>query len=204
VYDRQGGLQANFPCDSFTEHVSEMRVEWSFAKLPYLTQFGFPQGIVLVGPLARSLQENGFLQDEELQPFDLTHQVRRQEAISLERFDPCRLLEIFWAANRILKLTQEVTLDDLTGEGDLDGTGQGIGVLEAPRGTLLHSFIINRGRLERARLMVATQFNNAYINLLIRELAEKHLEDGHLSPRGEWLIGRCIRLFDPCLSCATH
>jgi coenzyme F420-reducing hydrogenase alpha subunit len=58
--------------------------------------------------------------------------------------------------------------------------------------------------LERARLLVATQFNNAYINLLIHDLAEKHLEGDNLSPKGEWLIGRCIRLFDPCLSCATH
>jgi coenzyme F420-reducing hydrogenase alpha subunit len=58
--------------------------------------------------------------------------------------------------------------------------------------------------LERARLLGATQFNNAYIYLLIRDLAEEHLEHDKLSPRGEWLIGRAIRLFDPCLSCATH
>jgi coenzyme F420-reducing hydrogenase alpha subunit len=204
VFDREGSLQASFPYDSFADHVSEMRTEWSFAKFPYLTRFGFPQGIVLVGPLARSFQEKGFLLDEELQSFDLTHQVHKQGGLTLESFDLCRLLEIFWAANRILNLSQQVSLNRLTAEGDLDGTGQGIGVLEAPRGTLMHSFIVNRGRLERARLLVATQFNNAYINLLIRELAEQHLENDQLSPQGEWLIGRCIRLFDPCLSCATH
>ncbi len=60
------------------------------------------------------------------------------------------------------------------------------------------------GCLERARLLVATQFNNAYINLLIHDLAEKHLDGDKLTRKGEWLIGCCIRLFDPCLSCATH
>jgi coenzyme F420-reducing hydrogenase alpha subunit len=52
--------------------------------------------------------------------------------------------------------------------------------------------------------MVATQFNNAYINLLIRDLAEKHLDGDNISQEGEKLIGRCVRIFDPCLSCATH
>lgn len=85
-----------------------------------------------------------------------------------------------------------------------EASGQGIGVLEAPRGTLIHNYMVNRGVLERAKLLVATQFNNAYINMLIRDLAEKHIEGNQLSQKGEWLIGHCIRLFDPCLSCATH
>jgi NAD-reducing hydrogenase large subunit len=68
----------------------------------------------------------------------------------------------------------------------------------------VHTYLINRGILEKARLLVATQFNNAFINLLLRNIAEKHaLKDG-LSEEGEFLIGRCVRLFDPCLSCATH
>lgn len=68
----------------------------------------------------------------------------------------------------------------------------------------MHKFIVDQGLLERAKLLVATQFNNTYINLLIQDLAEKHLDGDKLSPQGERLIGRCIRLFDPCLSCATH
>lgn len=76
--------------------------------------------------------------------------------------------------------------------------------LGGPRGTLIHTYTVNRGLLERAKLLVATQFNNAYINMLIRDLAEKHIEGNQLSQSGEWLIGHCIRLFDPCLSCATH
>ncbi|MEW6570396.1 MAG: nickel-dependent hydrogenase large subunit [Nitrospirota bacterium] len=87
---------------------------------------------------------------------------------------------------------------------DFKVSGQGIGVLEAPRGVLVHNYLVNRGLIERARLLVATQFNNAFINLLLRDIAEKNLEGDRISAEGEKLIGRCVRIFDPCLSCATH
>jgi coenzyme F420-reducing hydrogenase alpha subunit len=207
VFDRQGALQASFKADEFSDNVSEMRAEWSFAKFPYLTSFGFPQGILLVGPLARTFQAGGPLEDQELRAFPLAQRLADPASLTLESFDHCRLLEIFWAARRILTRLEGITQADLKTRltpADYEGSGQGIGVLEAPRGTLMHKFIVNHGCLERARLLVATQFNNAYINLLIHDLAEKHLDGDKLSQPGEWLIGRCIRLFDPCLSCATH
>jgi coenzyme F420-reducing hydrogenase alpha subunit len=203
-YDRWGNLTASFNYDEFSDNVAEMRAEWSFAKFPYLERFGFPQGILLVGPLARSYQENGPLKDPELQEFHLARRLGDRTSLSLESFDSCRLLEIFRAAKRILAILEEVSLDELGRIEYAEASGQGIGVLEAPRGTLIHNYMVNRGLLERAKLLVATQFNNAYINMLIRDLAEKHIEGNQLSQKGEWLIGHCIRLFDPCLSCATH
>jgi NAD-reducing hydrogenase large subunit len=184
--------------------VAEIRAEWSFAKFPYLERFGFPQGNVMVGPLARSYQEDGPLKDPELQEFRLARWLADRTSLSLESFDSCRLLEIFWAAKRILTLLEDVSLDELGGMPYAEASGQGIGVLEAPRGTLIHNYMVDQGVLRRAKLLVATQFNNASINMLIRDLAEKHIEGDQLSQRGEWLIGHCIRLFDPCLSCATH
>jgi coenzyme F420-reducing hydrogenase alpha subunit len=204
AYDRWGNLTASFNYNEFSDHVAEMRADWSFAKFPYLERLGFPQGILLVGPLARSYQENGPLTDSELQELQLVRRLRDRTSLSLESVDSCRLLEIFWAAKRILGLLEDVSLDELGRVEYVEASGQGIGVLEAPRGTLIHSYMVNRGLLERAKLLVATQFNNAYINMLIRDLAEKHIEGNQLSQKGEWLIGHCIRLFDPCLSCATH
>ena len=109
-----------------------------------------------------------------------------------------------WAAKRILSLLEEVDLSQMSAEVDFDRSGQGIGVLEAPRGILLHSYLINQGCIERMRLLVATQFNNAFINLLLRDLSERYLDGENISSEGERLIGRCVRIFDPCLSCATH
>jgi coenzyme F420-reducing hydrogenase alpha subunit len=95
-------------------------------------------------------------------------------------------------------------LNDQGQKPDYRANGQGIGVIEAPRGLLVHSYLIRKGYIEKLRLLVATQFNNAYINLLITDLAQRYIEGNHLSTLGEQLIGRCVRLFDPCLSCATH
>jgi len=87
---------------------------------------------------------------------------------------------------------------------DLEASGRGIGVVEAPRGVLVHNYLVNRGLMERMRLLVATQFNNAYINLILRDLAERHVDGNGLSETGEQTIARCVRVFDPCLTCATH
>ena len=204
VFDRSGAVKAEFPKQDFEDHVSEMRAEWTFAKFPYLTRFGFPEGIVMVGPLSRTFRKNGPLYDNELAELPLIRQLRRRDVLNLESIDACRLLEIFWAAKRILSLIEKLDLTRTGGPVDMKGSGKGIGVVEAPRGVLVHSYLIRRGCLERMRLLVATQFNNPFINFLLRDLAERHVEGDSLSPEGERLIGRCLRVFDPCLSCATH
>ena len=204
VYSQTGEIKLRFSRDEFMENISELRTDWSLAKFPYLSNYGFPAGIMLVGPLSRSFQDNGILSDKDLTDYPLVKKLRDRTALTLESYDECRLLEIFWAAKQILKLLDEVDLTQMSTDTDLKGSGQGIGVLEAPRGILMHSYLINQGRIERMRLMVATQFNNAYINLLLRDLAEKHLDGDNISQEGEKLIGRCVRIFDPCLSCATH
>jgi|WetSurSiteA1Bulk_404760.scaffolds.fasta_scaffold00185_9 coenzyme F420-reducing hydrogenase alpha subunit len=204
VYSQTGEIKLRFSRDEFMENISELRTDWSLAKFPYLSNFGFPAGIMLVGPLSRSFQDNSILSDTDLTDYPLVKKLRDRTSLTLESYDVCRLLEIFWSAKRILSLLGEVDLTQMSTDTDLKGSGKGIGVLEAPRGILMHSYLINQGRIKRMRLMVATQFNNAYINLLLRDLAEKHLDGDNISQEGEKLIGRCVRIFDPCLSCATH
>ncbi len=204
VYNQAGTLELNFSRAAFMDNVSELRTEWTLAKFPYLTTYGFPAGIMLVGPLSHSYQENSFLHDQDISDLELAGMLHDRKSLTLESYDACRLLEIYWAAKRILRLLDEVDLSRMSADVDLKASGQGIGVLEAPRGILMHSYLVNQGKIERMRLMVATQFNNAYINLLLRDLAEKHLNGDSIAPEGEKLIGRCVRIFDPCLSCATH
>jgi coenzyme F420-reducing hydrogenase alpha subunit len=205
VHDRTGALIESFDRETFGERISEMRVDWSLAKFPYLTDLGFPDGILLVGPLSRLTLEDGVLGDPGLSGYDLTRWLADPAARSLDSLDECRLLEIAWAARQILARLDEVDLTQMEpGECDLEGSGWGIGVVEAPRGVLVHNYTINRGAMERMRLLVATQFNNAYINLVLQDLAERHIEGESLSEVGERIVARCIRVFDPCLTCATH
>jgi NAD-reducing hydrogenase large subunit len=91
-----------------------------------------------------------------------------------------------------------------TDGADLDANGRGIGVVEAPRGVVVHNYLVTQETMERMRLLVAAQFNNAYINLVLRDLAERHVEADGLSEAAEQIIAQCVRMFDPCLTCATH
>jgi coenzyme F420-reducing hydrogenase alpha subunit len=204
-FNRSGQKVETFDKNSFEDHVSEMRVDWSLAKFPYLTKLGFPQGIMLVGPLSRLFQEGGVLDDPDLSVFKVTDKLRRPAALSLDNVDVCRLLEIYWASKQILILLDGIDLSEIDkADVDLEASGKGIGVVEAPRGVLVHSYMVNRGVIERMRLFVATQFNNAYINMVLRDLADRHVNGESISALGQELLGRCVRAFDPCLTCATH
>jgi len=204
AYNREGEIVAHFGRDAFEEYVSEMRANWTFAKFPYLTHFGFPEGIVLVGPLSRIFGRDSIRNDPEIADFPLAERVANLSSLHIGDLDTLRLLEIYWSAKKIFKLIEEVDLSATEKMGYRESSGKGIGVVEAPRGILVHSYLINRGRIERIKLLVATQFNNAYINFILKDLAETHLQGDSLSKEGEAIIGRCIRTLDPCLSCATH
>lgn len=205
VYAPDGSCDDRFDVSTFEDHVSEMRVDWSFAKFPYLSRLGFPDGIFHVGPLSRAFLENSAINMPELEDYEIIHRARSSRGVHIEYIDVIRLAEIYWAAIKINTMLQDINLSDLRNVPvNPDESGKGIGVVEAPRGVLIHSYTINRGRIERLKLLVATQFNNPLINLIIKDLAEQHLEVGGLSESGQKAIGRCIRLFDPCLTCATH
>jgi len=204
VYDRSGRLVTRFSVDEFEENIAEMRVDWSLSKIPYLQQLGFPDGIMLVGPLSRSFLENGFLADPEIRQLEIGKTLLTPSGVTLESYDACRLLEMYWAAKRIETLLENIGKEESPPKPDWEAAGLGIGALEAPRGLLIHKYRVNRGYVDKVRLLVATQFNNVFINLLITDLAQRHSCNGKLTAKGNRLIGRCIRLLDPCLSCATH
>ncbi len=205
TFNKAGDMIMSFSPSEFEENISEVRVDWSFAKLPYLSSFGFPDGVVLVGPLSRLFMENGVLSDTELEGMKLVDHLRDTDSLTLDDFDICRVLEIFSLAKRILSLLEEVNLSrPLKTEVDRGASGRGIGVVEAPRGVLVHDYTVNRGAIEKMSLYVATQFNNAFINFVLRDLADNYVEGESISVEGQEMLAYCVRLFDPCLTCATH
>ncbi len=204
VHERDGAPGLSFTKGELEENISEMRAGWSYAKFPYLSRQGFPDGIVLVGPLSRIFRRGGILEGPETSSFAVTEQLRDPSRLSLDHYDLCRLLEIHWASLRIGEILASVDGVEEQAEVSLEGSGKGIGIVEAPRGALVHTYLVNQGCVERIGLLVATQFNNPFINLVIGKIAAAHVEGDSLNAEGERLVGRCIRTFDPCLSCATH
>ncbi len=179
---------------------------WSYMKFPFLRKLGRENGWYKVGPLAR-------VQNCDHIPMPLADAERRefvdvgggQPVHATLAYHWTRMIEMLFAAEQIKDLLND---DDISGD-DLVVTGQrhvrGVGVIEAPRGTLIHHYRVNRDdQVVRANLIVSTTHNNQAINEAIRQVAKRYLDGRKLT---EGLLNHvevAIRAFDPCLSCATH
>jgi NAD-reducing hydrogenase large subunit len=175
-------------------------------KFPFIRSLGPEEGWYRVGPLARVTGCDFIptpLADRERQEF-LAFDGGSAAGATLG-YHWARMIEMLHAAEGIKDLLHD---DDITGS-DLVVTGEraerGVGVIEAPRGTLIHHYRVNENdEVIRANLIVSTTHNNQAMNEAIRQVARQYL-DGHEVTEG--LLNHievAIRAFDPCLSCATH
>ena len=188
--------------------IIEERVEdWSYMKFPYYKKMGYPGGIYRVGPLARLNVADGIttpLASKEFQEFRKLGNGGMVEG-SLY-FHYARLIETLYAAERIRELLEndEICLTELRVSSSKYNE-EGIGVLEAPRGTLFHHYWVDSsGAIRKANIIVATQNNNLAMNRAIYLVARDYVKANELT---EGMLNRvevAIRCYDPCLSCATH
>ena len=207
VRDAQGGIMTDgLAGERYLELIEEEVRSWSYMKFPYLKALGPQAGWYRVGPLAR-------VQNCDRIPSQRAEGAR-QEFLSYRGSVPChaplanhwaRMIEMLHACEVVGRLLD----DDHIVEGELMATGPranvGIGVIEAPRGTLIHHYEVGDDDLvTTCNLIVSTTHNNQAMNEAIREVARSEL-DGHELTEG--LLNHvevAIRAFDPCLSCATH
>ncbi|MCP5242433.1 MAG: Ni/Fe hydrogenase subunit alpha [Burkholderiales bacterium] len=197
--------QQNY-CD-YRQLLREEVRAWSYMKFPYLQQLGNEQGWYRVGPLAR-------VNNCDAITTPLAEAARKRfKAFGGEgpvhntlAYHWARMIEVLHCAESIQCLLHdpEITGADLTVEKG-DRRQQGIGVIEAPRGTLFHDYTVNdEGIITKANLIVSTTSNNQAMNESIRSVANQYL-DGHEIT--EALLNHlevAVRAYDPCLSCATH
>jgi NAD-reducing hydrogenase large subunit len=190
----------------YWEHIVEDVKPWSYMKFPFLRELGREHGWYKVGPLAR-------VQNCDHIPTPLADAERRefvdvgggQPVHATLAYHWTRMIEMLFAAEQIKDLLND---DDISGS-DLVVTGErhvrGVGVIEAPRGTLIHHYRVNRDdQVVRANLIVSTTHNNQAINEAIRQVAKRYLDGRKLTEGLLNHIEVAIRAFDPCLSCATH
>jgi F420-non-reducing hydrogenase large subunit len=99
---------------------------------------------------------------------------------------------------------EELTRTDTRVEVKSRG-GKGVGIVEAPRGTLAHEYVLSSdGHLENMRLVIPTQINNAAINLSVKDAATEFIQNGDIKPGFLNRIEMVIRAYDPCIKCATR
>ena len=193
-------------CRDYDRHLHEAVKPWSYMKFPFLAALGAETGWYRVGPLAR-------LNNCERFPTPLAERARLQfrsedgghPVQSPLAYHWARMIELLHCAEAIRALLPDPDL--LAGELRLRGSPRrrGIGVIEAPRGTLVHDYEIDGdGLVTRANLIVATTHNNQAMNESIRQVASEYLDGEALSEPLLNQIEVAIRAYDPCLSCATH
>ncbi|MBS7607527.1 Ni/Fe hydrogenase subunit alpha, partial [Candidatus Bathyarchaeota archaeon] len=191
----------------YYEYIGEAVEPWSYMKFPFYKPLGYPRGVYRVGPLARLniVSRCGTpLADDELKEFRKWGKNGVVQNTMLYHY--ARLIEILFCLEKVKEILEdpETYSDNIRAKASVNRY-EGIGVAEAPRGTLIHHYKIDRhGLVEWANLIIATEHNNLAYNMAITQVAKKYISGGKLS---EGLLNRVeavIRAFDPCLSCATH
>ena len=211
-----GGLRArdadgntlfdHFGYDRYWEVIAEDVKPWSYMKFPFFKSMGPEAGSYRVGPLTRVTQCDSIptpLADKDREEFIAFDD--GSAAGATLGYHWARMIEMLHAAESIKDLLHD---DDIIGH-DLMATGQrqerGIGVIEAPRGTLIHHYRVDENdQVVRANLIVSTTHNNQAMNTAVREVARKYLSGKEITEGLLNHIEIAIRAFDPCLSCATH
>jgi NAD-reducing hydrogenase large subunit len=212
-----GGLRArsasgakifdHFDYRSYQQIIREEVRPWSYMKFPYLIELGKQQGWYRVGPLARvnncALITTPLAEAAHKRFREFGNGSFVQDTLA---YHWARMIEALHCAESIHDLLHD---PDITGSDLVAELGEkrreGIGVIEAPRGTLFHHYRIDeQGLIEKANLIVSTTSNNQAMNESVRSVANEYL-DGHEISEG--LLNHlevAVRAYDPCLSCATH
>ena len=206
--DSEGNITLDdVPTDDYENYFSEAVAQWSYMKFPYLKKIGREKGWNRVGPLAR-INLCDFI------PTPLAEKARQEFiAFTGKKVNNstlyshwARLIEVLHCAEEIKKLLHDDALmgDDLIRKGT--PRLKGIGIIEAPRGTLTHHYEVDeKGMIIKCNLIVSTTHNNDAMNTAVRWVANNVISrkgtitDGMLNQ-----VEVAIRAYDPCLSCATQ
>lgn len=205
--DPEGGLIFDHvDYTRYTDYIEEDIKNWSYMKFPFISRLGPDHGWYRVGPLARVNNCDFFTtplaEEARTQYMEIGGDRPVQSSLATHW---ARMIELLYCAEAIKELLQDP--DIAGGERVSSGSMQsrGIGVIEAPRGSLFHHYEIDeQGIVTKANLIVSTTNNNQAMNESIRQVASHYLDGNTLTEPLLNQVEVAIRAYDPCLSCATH
>jgi NAD-reducing hydrogenase large subunit len=207
LIDAKGDQLEKFNYQNYLNYIAEHVENWSYLKFPYYKKLGYPAGVYRVGPLGRLNLVDHIdtpLANEELKKFKALNPGKPVENTLLYHY--ARLIEALFAAERLTVLLHDpdILKNDIINTRH-EFKGEGVGVVEAPRGTLIHHYWAKEnGQLERVNLIVSTGHNNWAMSKAVDSVAKTYINGPEIR---EGLLNRveaAIRAYDPCLSCSTH
>ncbi len=215
VVDEDGKEVAKFKAPEYLEYISERTEPWSYLKFPYLKKVGWKgmvegkdSGIYRVNSLARLNVADGMATPLAQEAYEKFYQTLGGKPVHATlAFHWARLIEILYAAERLLELAKDKEVTDTnirtipTAIPD-----EGVGVVEAPRGTLYHHYQTDeRGIVQKVNLIVATVQNNPAMNMSVKKAAQGVIKKGkEISEPLLNMVEMAFRAYDPCMACATH
>jgi F420-non-reducing hydrogenase large subunit len=215
VVDPDGNEYAKYAPREYLNHVAEHVEPWSYVKFPFLKNVGWKgfvdgkeSGVFRVAPLARLNAADGMATPLAQEAYEKMYATLGGKPVHHTlAMHWARLVELLYAAERLLELSRdpEITSSNIrtipTAVPD-----EGVGIVEAPRGTLTHHYITDeRGVIKKANLIVATVNNAAAVNMSVKKAAMALIQPGTKITEG--LLNRvemAWRPYDLCLACATH
>jgi F420-non-reducing hydrogenase large subunit len=187
----------------YAQHIEEFSEDWSYLKFTRLKDGTFYR----VGPLARlniCVSMGTPLADAALKEYRGKFGETVQAPLA---YNMARYVEFLASCEKVVELLQDPAITGANVRNPVTGVkaGRGVGIIEAPRGTLIHDYTVNeKGFIERCNLLVATCQNNYAIDRSVEAVARPLVKDGALTEAAANRIEMVIRAYDPCISCATH
>jgi F420-non-reducing hydrogenase large subunit len=214
VVDPQGREFLKFPARDYLRHIAEHVEPWSYIKFCYLRDVGWKgftdgpeSGIYSVAPLARLNAAEGMATPRAQEAYEQFYATLGGKPVHHTLANHwARLIELLYAAERMQELARDPEiLDPHVRNLPAATPREGIGVVEAPRGTLIHHYETDeRGIITRANLIVATQNNAARIAMSVDKAARSVIRGGVVDDGLLNLVEMAFRAYDPCHGCATH
>jgi len=215
VVDTEGKEIIKYSESEYLEHIAEHVEPYTYLKFPYLKKYGwqgFKEGagtsIYQAASLARLNAADGMATPKAQEAYEKFFDTLGGKPVhKLLATHWARLIELLYAAERLVELVNDdEILDSNVRAIPSSIPSEGVGIIEAPRGTLTHHYWTDEnGIVTKANLIVGTTNNNAPISMAVKKAATKligkggEVTDGLLN-----MVEMAFRLFDPCFSCATH
>jgi len=213
VTDQKGKKYKKFDVKDYYKNIAEHVEEWTYIKFPYLKDLGWKgfkdgkdSGIYRVGPLGRLNAADGMATKEADKEYKKFYETLGGKAVnSTLAFHWARLIELLYATERATELIKDKEITSKKIRNPVGKPGEGYGVVEAARGTLIHHYKLDKnGLIDKANLIVATTNNAGAINMSIRDAAKGVIKKGNVDNATLNMVEMAFRAYDPCFACATH
>jgi F420-non-reducing hydrogenase large subunit len=213
VVNPSGNELSKFEPKDYLAHIGEHVEEWTYAKFPFLKQVGWKgqvygpdSGVYRVGPLGRLNASDGMATPLAQAEYEAMYQTLGGKPVhGTLAFHWARLIELLYATERAMELVKDPEIASTNVRNKPGEPGEGVGVVEAARGTLYHHYVLDKDALVKdVNMIVATTNNYPAICMSVRDAAKGLIHGGKVDQGLLNMVEMAFRAYDPCFGCATH